>query len=855
MSSSSGSPNAFGSFSVYRFPPTGASYEYKITANYSAAWTATTAFTNTVTVQSVTAATAAAPATSPTGSAIATTSLSSALSGAISGATGTITFKVFGPQASAPTTCTSGGTTVGTATVSGNGTYHPSAAYTPNTAGDYWWYASYGGDTYDRAASSTCGSGMAETVVTNSTTTWPPRRRPVPRAPRSRPLGSSVLSGATSGAGGTITFTVFGPQASAPTTCTSGGTTVGTATVSGNGTYHPSATFTTSSAGDYWWYVSYGGDASNSPSASTCGSGIGETVVAKASPAVTAAAPGTGTAGTAIATTSISSVLSGGAGPTGTITFTVFGPQASAPTTCTSGGTAVGTATVGGNNTYNPSASFTPSGPGDYWWYASYGGDSNNNSAASTCGSGMGYTVVAKASPGVTAAGPASGTAGTAIATASISSVLSSGAGATGTITFTAFGPQASAPTTCTSGGTTVGTATVSGNSTYQPSASYTPSAAGDYWWYVTYAGDANNNSATSTCGSGMGYTVVAKASPAATAAAPASATAGTAIPASSISSAFSGSSGSNATGTITFYMYGPSASAPTSCPGSSPWSTIGTATVSGNNTYTSSASVTPTQAGTYWWYTSYNGDTNNNSAASTCGSGMTTETVVKANPAVTGTGPASGTAGTAIATTSISSVFSASSGTNAGGTLTFYAYGPSTTQPTTCPGGTSWTTVGTATVSGNGTYHPSASYTPSAAGDYWWYVGYAGDANNNAEGSACSSGMSETGVGKANPTLSVTGPSSGTNGTRINKTSITATLAASSGTNSGGTITIYAYEGSAPGSCPGSGYAWSSTATVSGNGTYHPAAAYTPSATGNLYWYASYGGDANNNTAASSCP
>ena len=118
--------------------------------------------------------------------------------------------------------------------------------------------------------------------------------------------------------------------------------------------------------------------------------------ITKASPAVTASGPANGTDGTAIPTTSISSVFgsSSGSNATGTIIFTVFGPQTSAPTTCTSGGTSVGTATVSGNSTYHPSAGFTPTQGGDYWWYASYGGDANNNTAASICGSGMSETGV-----------------------------------------------------------------------------------------------------------------------------------------------------------------------------------------------------------------------------------------------------------------------------------------------------------------------------------------------------------------------------------------------------------------------------------------------------------------------------
>jgi hypothetical protein len=106
---------------------------------------------------SASAPTVAAPNTSVTPS--------SALSAVTSAATGTVTFKVFGPQATAPTSC-SGGTTVGTATVNGPNTYKPASGYTlTSSGGTYWWYASYSGDTYNNASNSSCGAGMASTVV------------------------------------------------------------------------------------------------------------------------------------------------------------------------------------------------------------------------------------------------------------------------------------------------------------------------------------------------------------------------------------------------------------------------------------------------------------------------------------------------------------------------------------------------------------------------------------------------------------------------------------------------------------------------------------------------------------------
>lgn len=106
-----------------------------------------------------------APPSGVEGTAIPAGSVSATLSGASAGASGTITFTVFGPQSSPPTDCTSGGTTVGTATVSGAGTYNPSAGYIPPAAGTYYWYAAYSGAAANEPSNSGCGTGMASTVV------------------------------------------------------------------------------------------------------------------------------------------------------------------------------------------------------------------------------------------------------------------------------------------------------------------------------------------------------------------------------------------------------------------------------------------------------------------------------------------------------------------------------------------------------------------------------------------------------------------------------------------------------------------------------------------------------------------
>jgi hypothetical protein len=107
---------------------------------------------------------ALAPSTGTVGRALPASAISATLS---LGATpvGAIQFRVFGPQASPPSSCVAGGKLVASATAAGDGTYHPATSFVPSSAGTYWWFASYGGDPGDNAAASACGASMPKTVV------------------------------------------------------------------------------------------------------------------------------------------------------------------------------------------------------------------------------------------------------------------------------------------------------------------------------------------------------------------------------------------------------------------------------------------------------------------------------------------------------------------------------------------------------------------------------------------------------------------------------------------------------------------------------------------------------------------
>jgi hypothetical protein len=209
--------------------------------------------------------------------------------------------------------------------------------------------------------------------------------------------------------------------------------------------------------------------------------------------------------------------------------------------------------------------------------------------------------VIPKASPVISSTTPSPGTAvGGAI---SDSAVLADGRVPTGTLTFNLYGPG---DTGCRNPISTL-TTTADGNAAYG-SGNVTATVPGTYLWTVSYGGDANNNPAPVTaCGSEQ--VTVTKAAPSL------STTASGSVPVGGTVSDTATLSGSyKGTGTITFSLYGPG---DTDCQSALRQLT---ATVNGDGGY-SSGTVPVTTAGTYDWVANYSGDTNNDTAASGCGS------------------------------------------------------------------------------------------------------------------------------------------------------------------------------------------------------------------------------------------
>lgn len=284
---------------------------------------------------------------------------SATLTGATANAGGTVTYTVYSDNA-----CTQSVASGGTKTVS-SGVVPDSDPVTFSTAGTYYWQAAYSGDSNNSAASSPCTSEQL-LVKTNPSVTTSLSASTVN-------IGASVsdsatLSGATSDAGGTVTYTVYTNSA-----CTQGAQSAGVKTVT-NGLVPNSDAITFNNAGTFYWQAAYSGDAKNNSAVSPCASE--QLVVSPNNPAISTAQD---------LLPNDSATLTGATATAGgTFTFSLFAP--SAPT-CSGTPAYTQPVSVNGNGTYSTTnTTFHVTDPGTWRWLVVYSGDGNNTGTTSACG-------------------------------------------------------------------------------------------------------------------------------------------------------------------------------------------------------------------------------------------------------------------------------------------------------------------------------------------------------------------------------------------------------------------------------------------------------------------------------------
>jgi hypothetical protein len=182
---------------------------------------------------------------------------------------------------------------------------------------------------------------------------------------------SATLTGATSDAGGTVTYTVYSDN-----TCTQNPVDAGTKTVT-NGNVPDSNDVTFNTAGTFFWQAVYSGDANNNGATSDCTS---EKLVVKPN------TPGISTAQHLIPNDD-ATITGATSDASGNIAFNLYSPG---DTTCSGPVAFTQTVPVAGNGTYkttNTGANaFVASDEGTWRWQVTYSGDANNASTTSACG-------------------------------------------------------------------------------------------------------------------------------------------------------------------------------------------------------------------------------------------------------------------------------------------------------------------------------------------------------------------------------------------------------------------------------------------------------------------------------------
>jgi hypothetical protein len=277
-----------------------------------------------------------------------------------------------------------------------------------------------------------------------------------------------------------------------------------------------------------------------------------------------------------------------------------------------------------------------------------------------------------------------------------------------------------------------------------------------------------------------------------------------------------------NATGEISFEVFGPND--PT-CSGTA--LDQSSATVSGEGQY-ASEDFTPPAAGTYHWSAHYSGDGENPAADAVCSAAST---VAKVSPSLSGSATSTVVVGSTVTDTA-----TLSGGFSPTGQLVFRAHGPA---DETCGAPPAYEE--TVAVSGNGAYSP-AGFAPGP-GVYRWTVEYAGDANNEATALTCGAPEQASTVTKASPVLTADA-SSGPVGTAIRDK---ATLAG--GFSPGGEVTFSVF-GPADTTCA-TPLATTSVPIDEGQAT---APDFIAQQAGEFRWTASYSGDANNEPVHLAC-
>jgi hypothetical protein len=284
---------------------------------------------------------------------------------------GEITFKAFPPT---DANCSGAPAFSSEVKASGNGSYR-SGTFAPTRVGTFHWTVAYSGDANHAPATVACGKAASKVVQAQPLVAG--------AVPQQATVGTSFRDAVTLqggyAPGGTITFRIYGPIAAG---CAKPAF-VDTVAVNGNGTIS-SDPFVAQRPGRYSFVASYSGDAANQGASEPCDS-PGQVVRVQKRPLQVK--PRARLVGSK--QISIRARLSGGASPSGTITFRLYGPG---DKRCRHKPRFSGGVTVKSNGTYSL-ARYIATKRGIYRLSVGYSGDQRNQRYKADCSSAQSIRV------------------------------------------------------------------------------------------------------------------------------------------------------------------------------------------------------------------------------------------------------------------------------------------------------------------------------------------------------------------------------------------------------------------------------------------------------------------------------
>jgi hypothetical protein len=521
-----------------------------------------------------------------------------------------------------------------------------SASYVVNQAGTWEWTASYGGDQYNKAASSACGAEpvqVAQAVPTITTITAPGASVVVGSQIRDQANVSNASNGQPNSASGSVTFNLYGAQdascANPPVATSLGGLSVGQPS-----SVAYSQPYTVTQVGTYHWMDKYNGDSNDQGATSPCSAEPVQVTQATVQ-MTTNPLPGPSVAvGTSI---SDEAEVTGGYLPAAggaTVTFNLYSNSS-----CTGSPvlTSTGQLNAGGSAT---SLSYQPQLAGvTYYWQDTYNGNSDNKALTGACGEPV---VVQQVTPQITTSQvtPIVSANGNVVSdSAQLGGFFPDPRGqGDGQLIFGLFADQGCLVSESGPGLIATATAPVAYDSAtgqYGATVNQTLSAPlppGTYYWQVSFLGSANDAQVTSTCGEPLVVEPNTE-EPLTTQQTPATAAVGTPISdTATISRLAENPAQVPTTDTMTFQVVSSCPATPNTAPaagtvlfnlGSFPVTITAQGTGYVGTAATNPPSLpVPSAAGTYYWNVSFSGDAYNAPVSNQCGEpvvlGPTTATI-----------------------------------------------------------------------------------------------------------------------------------------------------------------------------------------------------------------------------------